>query len=177
MSIGRFLKYKLILVIVVFIMNPDLQAQTGNGNGNGNDNGNGGGTGAFTVTTVIGKDILNFGTFTSGTSLGEITVDTDGSYNPPPTGGIQTLPFGQAPSAVSFSVNSPNNSKLVTISPTTTVLTGPGGNLTLDLIFSPSSFLTNGGETIVNMGGKLQVPAGISEGSYSGDLLITFSYN
>lgn len=175
MKIRGFLKYKLTFVIVVSSLIPDLKAQTGNGNGNNTITN--GGNGSFTVTTVVGQDILNFGTFTSGTSLGEITVDTNGNYNPPPTGGIQTLPFGQPPSAASFSVNTPNNSKLVTISPMTTVLTGPGGDLTLNLTFNPSSFLTNGGETVVNMGGTLEVPAGITEGSYTGNLVITFSYN
>lgn len=158
MEIVRFQTYKFFSVLIFLFFTHFLYSQ---------------GNGAFSVQS---SGNLNFGTFTPGPSLGEITVDTNGNYNPLPTGGIATLPFGQSPSAVSFSVTTPNNGKLVTVTPISTQLTGPGGNLILDLIYDPVNFIANNATTLIKMGGILKVPSTITEGNYSGTITVTFSY-
>lgn len=133
--------------------------------------------GNFTVEVDSQYTTLDFGKFTSGVNGGTITVSPNGNYSGTPTGGIGILPFGTTPSAVRFNINSSGVAKVVTIPATTALLTGPGGDLTIDLIFDKNSYITDkNSTTVVKMGGTLNVPANTTEGNYAGIINVIFSY-
>ncbi len=131
----------------------------------------------FTVEVDPQYTTLDFGKFTPGVNSGTITVSPNGNYSGTPTGGIGILPFGSTPSAVRFNINAAGVAKVVTITTTTALLTGPGGNLTIDLIFDKNSYTTDkNSTTVVKMGGTLNVPANTTEGDYTGTINVIFSY-
>ena len=179
MRIGRCAIYNLLIYVIVFLLViPNLHGQGNNPPETGPPTEDP--SDKFVVEVDPAHNTLNFGTFTGGVVEGTITVGVDGSLEGV-SGGVEELPFGDPTSAVHFIITTKGSSKTVTLSNTTTWLTGPDLkklSLTPKFDKTPAVYITNKDiSTIVKMGGKLTVPADTPEGVYTGEVNIIFSYN
>lgn len=157
------------IFLALLLISPIIEAQ----NENSNRGENGGGP---QHTTVKVDGVLNFGSFIPGTATGEIFIDFNGNHNPAPTGGIRILPFGQAPSAVTFTVGTLDNGKNIIVTSAPATLTGPGSTLELNPVFDPPTFVARKTPTTVNMGGNLTIEPTDAPGAYTGLIFVTFAY-
>jgi len=129
------------------------------------------------VNTV---QFLNFGTFTVGTGIGTVTVNSDG--NRTNTGDTYLLNMGATPSAALFDVTA-NPGTIIQIQPQSSInLPGSnGGNITLniDSYSTGQIFITTANPPFANpvyVGGTLTVGSSSANppGQYNGTFTLTF---
>ena len=124
---------------------------------------------------------LNFGAFTTGSSVGTVIVASDGSRTS--TGDVVLLNMGQPVSRALFDVTA-NPGTIITISsPQGIELTGPGGSIFLDINSNSYStgqtFITTASPpftTPVYVGGTLSIGnlSANPPGQYDGTFTLTF---
>lgn len=123
---------------------------------------------------------LNFGTFTTGTSGGNVSVDYDGLRTG--TGDIVLLNFGPTVSPALYDITA-NPGTIINIThPTTVMLAGSNGgsiSLSIDSYSTGKDFLATANppsKTPVYIGGTLSIgnPSANPAGQYSGFVTITF---
>jgi hypothetical protein len=118
---------------------------------------------------------LDFGTIVGPFAGDVVEIDATGTPN------CGTLVCSGSPGAATFTiVGTPDQQLKYTIDNTVT-LTGPGGNLTVDTTAAadrsaPGSLDSSGNATLA-VGGKLTIPAGTTDGLYSGKLNVQVDYN
>ena len=123
---------------------------------------------------------LNFGSFTVGTGVGTVTVNSDGIRSN--NGDTFLLNMGTTPSAALFDLTANPGTIIQINAPTNVALTGTdGGTIYLDInsFSSGQTFITTANPPSVNevfVGGTLRIDNGSSAepGKYNGNFTLTF---
>jgi len=123
---------------------------------------------------------LNFGSFTTGNSVGTVTVTSDGLRSS--TGDVVELNMGQPVSPALFDVTANPGTILTINSPANIILTGTGGGsilLNIDSYSTGQTFITTASPpftTPVYVGGTLSVGnlSANPPGQYDGTFTLTF---
>jgi hypothetical protein len=136
------------------------------------------------ITLTTGT-ALDFGAFLPAATAGTLTVYTDGTRDPAPTGGV-ALVTSPTDAAEFLVEGAPDAGFSITVAAST--LTGPGTAMTLapkwDVTTGAavgtnpaSSTLSSTGAKTIYVGGTLSVGASQVAGAYSGTVDVTVEYN
>lgn len=129
---------------------------------------------AISIANTVG---LNFGQIAPSASIGTVTIATNGNRSK--LGGV-TLANGTPATASSFAVTgSASNTYAITL-PSSTLITGPGVDMTVDGFgSSPDAIgtLSEEGTDTLLVGATLHVGVSQTAGAYSGSYNVTVAYN
>jgi putative alpha-1,2-mannosidase len=136
--------------------------------------------------TFFKVDDLNFGDIVPGTTAGQVRLEPDGTRTR--TGGVTLA--GSTHQPASFAgMGTYNRYVLISMSPATTTVTGPGTPMTVtqfEIGSTPTAILTatpqsfriaaTSGQFIFPVGARLNVNANQAPGVYTGTFTVTLNY-
>lgn len=125
------------------------------------------------VISISSTADLEFGKVAPTGTAGTVTVSPTGARS-----SIDVDLFGGTVSAASFTVTGENNEAYALNLPTSTALTGPGADMTVDTFTDDAgTTVLSGGSDTFNVGATLHVGASQAPGNYAGSFAVTVNYN